>query len=888
MDLNSLFLVAASSQYASITDASQTGLDITGDMSGEAWVKIKQLPSTAGDDFNIFSKYLSTGNQRSYRFFINDSSDRLEFFASPDGTFTNFDNEYFNNVVTSDDIGKWVHLAFSYDVSARSIKLYKNGKLLSSTNANTGTVTAIQNGTGAFALGTYFNASATGFMDGHMKHVRIFDDIRTQSEIVADAHTEGVTDANLQGEWLLDGDYTDTSGNSNTLTATASPVFSVDVPWEAPVGVESSDYVLNLIAASTQYATIANASITGLNITGDLTLEAWVNVDDLSSVRTILSKANNTETAADNHQYTLRIETDGDLTLFWEYGSGSNEQATTTAGGYVKEGELVHIAVARDVSANNVLFYVNGVLVETISYTNDPTDGGSSDFFIGVGQGDSQYFDGTLREVRVFDDIRTQSEILADAMTANVTDANLQGEWVLNNSYADTSGNSNTLTASGSPSFQKWKNAIIGLLTSWWTFDETSGTRADSHGSNDLTDNNTVGYATGKKSNGADFEADNSEYLSITDGSQNGLEPGSDDFSVSLWFKPESQPATNTQKDLVSKYNAAGNQRGWWLTYRDISGTKYLNFRASDNGSDADDHNIAYTLSNDTWYHIVMKWDASAHAVEFFVNGISIGIDASGTRTSILNTTADFWIGGQQSAGGVNFQDGILDEVAYFASKLLDYGEVLDLYNAGNAITYQSVQEYLQSLIATPNTTASVSTAKTILQVLVGNATVTASVATVADFVRTLTANVTATASVVKQMSQSLTANTSATASMLAQRVFLVAMEATTSVTSTLSTAKTIAQTLAANVTTTASVAKSTMLNLTISVTTSVTTALIVTRNVTMVASTAVTSTMSRVAGKMLTASVSVIAKLRAPFWSVKYPEHGDGADYTVKYDDHV
>ena len=52
-----------------------------------------------------------------------------------------------------------------------------------------------------------------------------------------------------------------------------------------------------------------------------------------------------------------------------------------------------------------------------------------------------------------------------------------------------------------------------GLLA-FWKMAETSGTRYDETANNeDLTDNNTVSYATGKVGNAADFEASNNEYL---------------------------------------------------------------------------------------------------------------------------------------------------------------------------------------------------------------------------------------------------------------------------------------------------------------------------------------------------------------------------------------
>ena len=54
-------------------------------------------------------------------------------------------------------------------------------------------------------------------------------------------------------------------------------------------------------------------------------------------------------------------------------------------------------------------------------------------------------------------------------------------------------------------------------LVSWWSLDETIGTRDDSHGSNNLVDHNTVGYTTGKQGNASAFTAANSEYLDIAD-----------------------------------------------------------------------------------------------------------------------------------------------------------------------------------------------------------------------------------------------------------------------------------------------------------------------------------------------------------------------------------
>ena len=49
----------SNAEYLKITDANQTGLDSAGEMSWSCWIKIEQLPSTAGSDFGIMAKAAS-------------------------------------------------------------------------------------------------------------------------------------------------------------------------------------------------------------------------------------------------------------------------------------------------------------------------------------------------------------------------------------------------------------------------------------------------------------------------------------------------------------------------------------------------------------------------------------------------------------------------------------------------------------------------------------------------------------------------------------------------------------------------------------------------------------------------------------------------------------
>lgn len=215
--------------------------------------------------------------------------------------------------------------------------------------------------------------------------------------------------------------------------------------------------------------------------------------------------------------------------------------------------------------------------------------------------------------------------------------------------------------------------------------EEASGTRVDSHGSNDLGDVNTVGQGTGIQGNAADLERDNSEYLSIAHASQTGLKTTSD-TSVSMWVKVEDQVTSGLiEFQLFNRYLSTGNNRSLALTYIYNGGTYALQVITSANGSTIAFGNIAQTLTPGTWYHLVFVYDASAGGIQIYVNGSSIGT-VTGQRTSLFADAAPVEIGAQNG----NYQfDGLIDEVGVW-SRTLSSSEVTTLYNAGIGIPYDA------------------------------------------------------------------------------------------------------------------------------------------------------------------------------------------------------
>lgn len=238
VNTHSIDLERSSSQYLSITDGSQTGLDIIGDISLEAWVKFETIPSDIGNvSEGIIGKYASSNI--SYVLYVN-AADKLRLLISNDGS--NYDIYQSDAVaVISAETGDWIHYAATYDVSTQTAVLYKNGSPIANTRIVGSGITNIYNGTAPFEIGT-FNADSNNCFDGLIDDVRVWNDIRTSTEISDNYNCSlAGTEANLVGYWKLDNGLLDETSNNNDLTNNNSAVFqSASLPFTATceVGAE--------------------------------------------------------------------------------------------------------------------------------------------------------------------------------------------------------------------------------------------------------------------------------------------------------------------------------------------------------------------------------------------------------------------------------------------------------------------------------------------------------------------------------------------------------------------------------------------------------------------------------------------------------------------------
>ncbi len=231
----SLDLELSSSQYASISDASQTGLDITGNLTCEAWINLESSPSTGGR-YTIASKSKISGSQRGWRFAYHNNGGtlRLEFANSDNGV-----GENAQGVAQTLSTSTWYHVAVVYTAADSSAEFFVDG---SSIGTASSLDSSIFSNSAPFMIGSV-NEGGNDFFDGKISLVRVWDTTRSGANIAANKCSVLGSTSNLKGEWTLDNVYTDNSGNSNTLTSSGSPSFVSDVPATCSVttGIKTFD-----------------------------------------------------------------------------------------------------------------------------------------------------------------------------------------------------------------------------------------------------------------------------------------------------------------------------------------------------------------------------------------------------------------------------------------------------------------------------------------------------------------------------------------------------------------------------------------------------------------------------------------------------------------------
>ncbi|HXB59359.1 MAG TPA: choice-of-anchor Q domain-containing protein [Candidatus Acidoferrales bacterium] len=223
---------------------------------------------------------------------------------------------------------------------------------------------------------------------------------------------------------------------------------------------------------SSQYVQVpANTNLTPTNIT----LEAWVNIP-AAGLLTIASRGNGDTANTTDYIFQIGDADYGNGTFVTLFGGGAWGISTSK----VPTNAWTHVAVTYD--GTNKLFYINGALGGT---TNRPGplysgDSATSPLYLGR-QGtvcDCNFFNGKISEVRIWNYVRSASQIQADMNFSSGSQPGLLAYYHLDegggtNAY-DASGNGNTGTLENGASWSNSGPLLISVVTN--TADSGPGT----------------------------------------------------------------------------------------------------------------------------------------------------------------------------------------------------------------------------------------------------------------------------------------------------------------------------------------------------------------------------------------------------------------------------
>lgn len=643
-------------------------LNVTTYLTIEAWVKLGSLAACGGaQPPTIFGSTASNGYA-------------LLFQANCTVALTKV------GVSNATSTGKivdtnWHHIAVTYD--GANARFYFDG-VLDSTIAYATT----------FGTGMTYNIGTTAsgyFMNGSLDEIRISNIARTAEEIKQDAqsfpyavYTSPVLDLNLTGRvtswnWLIWtglGLRTSNVGDGETLPSTTNLV--AQWKFNETSGTSAADSSGNGRTAALQAGFASTASQdqapgTGwtaanarwgagalmfdgtndwalvtynaaLNITGNLTMGAWIKTTNGAGNMDIISRYGTTPYPG----YAIGVQ--GGYFVCWV---GDNTLGWFTSNRYVSDGQWHFVTCT--LNSTTVSTYIDGFLSNSGSRTPNLNNVTSNLALGSNSTGGGNWFNGVMDEATIYSRALTAGEILASYQSGNIE--------FLTRTGTNTTPDS-TYLANGA-NWEQWKpfanetpmvtfdgpyqyNTTDANLVSYWPMDEASGTTvADVKGSNTATATGTTFIADGKFGKSRALNGTSGSYINIP-----GLTFTATAFTVEFWFKPVSCSNYNNQIGAINS----------WGAFQFQTDSNCAVFVGTDSTNRFTPTDLpANTITLNQWQHVVYTYDGSQG--RFYKNGQLL----VGPKTMNSPTAWGGMILGQVDAQTIN---GSIDEVRVYSAAI--------------------------------------------------------------------------------------------------------------------------------------------------------------------------------------------------------------------------
>lgn len=211
-------------------------------------------------------------------------------------------------------------------------------------------------------------------------------------------------------------------------------------------------YALDLEDASSQRASAPDSA--SLSFTGSFTLEAWIKLETTPASGEEWTIVGKYGTTAFSDWVMTYLNDAGSLYIRGIYtnAGGSAKAVAASTSNTVTTGTWTHVAITYNSAggANSGKFYRDGVEITTATQDADTLRDNNDATYIGFGnnQGGDDYFDGIIDEVRIWNVVRTGTQISDNYNCELVGDeSGLVAYWKLENNGLDETANNNDLTA---------------------------------------------------------------------------------------------------------------------------------------------------------------------------------------------------------------------------------------------------------------------------------------------------------------------------------------------------------------------------------------------------------------------------------------------------------
>lgn len=277
-------------------------------------------------------------------------------------------------------VGRWYHVAITFDSSNDTYAIYVDGKL---ERSGTNPVNMVQQGAAILSFGT--RTGAAEYWNGAMRDARIYNR-RLAADDIAELY-------GLVGQWKFDETFgstaADSSGFGRNGAVVGTPVWTTG-RFNNAIQLDSTNYVeINSLMGAPK----------------NVTLSAWASLTGIGS--------NGAELISIGDYLAIRLDEAGSSKMLYYNGSGWSFVSVSQT--FVNRG-WHHFAAVYNDDANTATFYIDGIEVASAA-TNVtiPYVGAGTKTVIGRhgNNGSSWNFSGKIDDVRIYSRALCPTEILS-------------------------------------------------------------------------------------------------------------------------------------------------------------------------------------------------------------------------------------------------------------------------------------------------------------------------------------------------------------------------------------------------------------------------------------------------------------------------------------------